>query len=502
VLAQKSFVILLSRVFGAVLGLVGLFFITRYLGPEVYGTVSWAMAFVALFNTFAELGISTAHVKRISEGKNLEDCIATYTAIKLLLIGVMLALILSYIIGLSLLGYGMSWASIEVVLLFIAYYIFYDLANIVWTTYEARLESIKNQLIILADPLVRIPLIVIISLYGLGALEIAFAYAIGGSAMVVIGLFFFARDKVHWKHPTLYRSYIKFAIPVTFITIFGSVSWNLDKIMIGAFDSNTSVGFFSSSQTLLGVLGFLGGAVSAVTFPAFSKMISEGRMHDVMEMTRLSERYISILGLPLILATIVAPTQIAVTILGQDFAQAGVALRYLAVATFAQMLREAYVPQIIAMDKPAIIARMSGVLLIVNFALLLLFIPSQLAGVPLLGLGFEGAAIVNVIISVAALVYIIFVAYGLTGTTPNPRLLLHMVAAGLTAIVLTATLSIWTIQQWYDLVMFGFYTVVVFAVFLALFRELTKADIKYLFSIISPRLFAGYIADEMKQKKK
>ena len=447
------------------------------------------MAFVALFNTFAELGISSAHVKRISEGKCLEDCIATYTVIKLLLISVMLVLIFSYIIGLSL---------------FIAYYVFYDLANIFWTTYEARLESIKNQLIILADPLIRIPLIVIISLYGFGAgaLWIAFAYALGGIAMVVIGLIFFARDKVKWKRPTLYRSYIKFAIPVTFITIFGSVSWNLDKIMIGAFDSNTSVGFFSSAQTLLGVLAFLGGAVSSVTFPAFSRMISEGRMNDVKEMTRFAERYISMLGLPLIVATIVAPTQIAITILGPDFAQAGITLRYLAVATFAGMLREAYVPQIIALDKPAIIARMSGVLLVLNFVLLVLFIPSQLAGVPLLGLGFEGAAMVNVIISVAALVYIILVAHRLTGTTPSPRLLLHMAAAGLTAIVLTVTLSIWMIQQWYDLVIFGFYTVAIFAAFLALFRELTKADIKYFFSIISPGLFADYVADEMKQKKK
>jgi O-antigen/teichoic acid export membrane protein len=201
-------------------------------------------------------------------------------------------------------------------------------------------------------------------------------------------------------------------------------------------------------------------------------------------------------------ATIVAPTQIAVTFLGQGFAPAGLALGYLAVGTYAAMLTQAYIPQIIALDKPSIVAKMNGVVLALNFALLMLFIPSQLAGVPLLGLGFEGAAIVNVIISVIVLIYVILVAHRLTGTTPNPRLLLHFLVAGLTAVVLYLTLSIWTIQQWYDLVLFGGYATGVFAAFLILFKELTMKDIKYLLSIIAPGLVARYFADEMKQKKK
>ena len=500
-LAQRSFVILLSRVFGAILGLIGLFFITRHLGPEVYGTVSWALAFVAIFNTFAELGFNSAHIKRVSEGKSLEDCIATYTVIKLLLIGVMVTLTFSYILALSLLGYGLSWSSIQVVLLFVVYYIFYDLANITWTTYEARLESAKSQLITLADPLVRIPLIVLISLYGLGAFEIAGAYAVGGSVMIVVGLIFFFRDRIRWKRPTLFRSYIKFAIPVTFITVFGSISWNLDKILISSFDSNASVGFFNSSQLLLGVVGFIGVAVSTITFPAFSKLISEGRMKAVKEMTWLAERYISIIGLPLIVATVVAPTEIAVTLFGQNFAPAGIAMRYLAIGTFASMLTQAYVPQIVAMDRPGILARLNGYVLVLNFTLLLLFIPSQLAGVPMLGLGFEGAAMVNIITSFTYLAYVIFMAHRLTGTAPNPRLLLHLVAAGLTAVVLTLTLSIWAIQQWYDLVMFGFYTIGIFAALLASLKELTWADVKYLLSVINPSILAGYISGEIKQKE-
>ncbi|MDD1744081.1 MAG: polysaccharide biosynthesis C-terminal domain-containing protein, partial [Methanomassiliicoccales archaeon] len=312
---------------------------------------------------------------------------------------------------------------------------------------------------------------------------------------------FFSRDKFHWKRPTLYRSYIKFAIPVTFISIFGSVSWNLDKILIRSFDTSASVGFFSSSQTILGVLGFIGGAVSTITFPAFSKLISEGRMQDVKVMTWMAQKYISMLGLPLVVATIVAPTQIAVIIFGQDFAPAGAALRYLAVSTFAVMMTQAFVPQIIAMDKPGIMARLNGIVLVLNFVLLLLFIPTQLAGVPMLGLGFEGAAIVNVICASTILAATIIMAHRLTGTVPNPRILLHLAAGGLTAVALTLILSIWTVQQWFDLALFGFFAIGVFAIFLALFRELTKADIMYLLSIIKLTEFAGYLGNRIRPKQ-
>ena len=119
-----------------------------------------------------------------------------------------------------------------------------------------------------------------------------------------------------------------------------------------------------------------------------------------------------------------------------------------------------------------------------------------------MGLGFEGAAVVNAIISIAYMAYVIVMAYRLTGTAPNPRLLLHLVAAGLAAAVLTLTLSIWTIQQWYELAAFGFYAIGVFFAFLALFKELTLTDIKYLLSIINPGMIAGYVTDEVRQKEK
>ncbi|MDD1770604.1 MAG: flippase [Methanomassiliicoccales archaeon] len=500
-LGQKSFIILASRVIGSIFALIGMLFITRYLGPGVYGTVAWGLAFVAIFNTIAELGFNAAHVKRVSEGRCLEDCVSTYTTIKIALTAVMVTVVLLYVALLSLAGSGLSSDQLGVVLLFILYYVFYDLANIAWTTYEAKMEASKNQLIIMVDPLVRLPLVILISVYGLGAIQLAAAYAVGGSAMLIVGIWFMRRDKVRWKKPTMFRSYIKFAIPVTAINIFGTVSWNLDKIFIGWFGTDVAVGYFSGSQTLLGVLGFLGIAISTITFPAISQLMAEKRMDEVKGLTWTAERYISMLGLPLIVATIVAPTQVAVTFLGPAFAPAGEAMQILAIATFATMLTQAYVPQIVAMDRPSLLARMMGVVLASNLVLLIIFVPSDFAGVPMLGWGFVGAAVVGVIISVAVLLYTRRLASSMTGAKGNPRILIHFLAAGITGVLLALLLSVWTLSYWYDLVVYGLIAIGIFAGLLFVMRELTGYDITYFRAVISPKEVSGYVSKELKRKK-
>ncbi len=499
-LGHRALVILLSRILGSVFALVGMLFIANYLGAGVYGTVAWALASVALFNTIAELGFDSAHIKRISEGKCLEDCVATYTVIKFTLTAVMVGVTLAYVAILSATGAGFSSEELEVVLLFIVYYVFYDLANIAWTTYQAKLESSKNQLIIMVDPLIRLPLVVLIALFGLGAFQIAVAYAAGGIAMVLLGIWFMRRDKVKWTKPTLFRSYLKFALPVTAINVFGSVSWNLDKIFIGWFGTVEEVGYFSASQNLLGVVAFLSIAISTVTFPAISQLMSEKRTDEIRKLTWTAERYISMLGLPLIVATFVAPTQVAVTLLGPTFAPAGVAMQILAVATFATMLTQAYIPQIVAMDRPDLIARMTGVVLASNCLLLLLFIPTSLGGIPMLGLGYEGAAVVGVIVNVAILAYARNVAQKMTGAKGNPRLLIHFAAAILTGVILTLLLSVWTMSYWYDLIIYGLIAVAVFAGLLFLMRELTSYDFNYFRAIVSPKQVTGYVSEELRRK--
>lgn len=95
-IARKSFLIVTSQFFTRFLGWIGLIVLAKLWGgfaPVALGTIGFAMAFIALFNIVADLGFSSAHVKRVSEGKDLGTCLGTFATIKLILTGLMVLVV-------------------------------------------------------------------------------------------------------------------------------------------------------------------------------------------------------------------------------------------------------------------------------------------------------------------------------------------------------------------------------------------------------------------------
>ena len=95
-IARKSALIVTSHFFIQFISWIGLVILAKFWGsfaPEALGIIGFAMAFLALFNIVADLGFSRAHVKRVSEGKDLGTCIGTYAAVKLVLTGLMVTVV-------------------------------------------------------------------------------------------------------------------------------------------------------------------------------------------------------------------------------------------------------------------------------------------------------------------------------------------------------------------------------------------------------------------------
>ena len=92
-IGRKSFLIVATHYVSDILGFVGLVVLSKLWGnfaPEALGIIGFAMSFISLFNIITDFGFSSAHIKRISEGKDLGTCIGTFAAIKLLLTSLMI----------------------------------------------------------------------------------------------------------------------------------------------------------------------------------------------------------------------------------------------------------------------------------------------------------------------------------------------------------------------------------------------------------------------------
>ena len=171
-IGRKSLLIVSSHFITRFLGWIGLVVLARMwadYAPDALGIIGYSMSFLALFNIIGDLGFSRAHVKRISEGKDLGTCIGTFTVIKLVLSGIMLTILfVSLFIWKTVFNQGFDNATTEpVIIVFALYYVFMNLTHIASFTFEGNQEIAKRQIVQIFEA-VKTPLMIMVAFAGVG----------------------------------------------------------------------------------------------------------------------------------------------------------------------------------------------------------------------------------------------------------------------------------------------------------------------------------------------
>lgn len=177
-IARKSLVVVIAQFLTRTLGWVGLLVLAKLWGgfaPEALGVIGFAMAFVGVFYIISDLGFSQAHVKKISEGKDIGTCIGTFLSIKIILTTIMAFLVLFTMFFLdSILHLGFTDATKQsVVFAFLLYYIFASIQQIAISTFNGRGEIAKMQITAVFENIVKIPLTILVALAGVGLIGLA-----------------------------------------------------------------------------------------------------------------------------------------------------------------------------------------------------------------------------------------------------------------------------------------------------------------------------------------
>lgn len=500
-LGRKSFLLFLSRIIAALLSYVGLYAMLRYYGDDGYGSVTWTLAFVTTFNVISDLGFSNAHIKRISEGKDLDDCISTFATIKLLLTFVMAVLTISVVLIWTLvLGEKLEDSSIEMVLLVILYYVMFDIAAIATTTFTAKMEMAKVPIVTIVDPIIRVPLVLLACLWMLSLTEmVALAYGLSALAVMAVSLYLLFRSRIKWRRPTLLRSYYKFALPLAYISAISVLSGTIDKLVLGIFYTNVEIGIYSAPQAFLGVFAVIGTAVATLTYPSFSKLFTDGNIEKIRKLTQEAERYIMMISLPITILLIMFPDEIC-NILLPTVPKSAEVFGIMAVTNLLLMLNSVDSTQIIAVDRPDITARITLIGFITTAGALFLLVPdSSFLGIGL-GLSYVGAALALLIGRIVSYITTRYVIWHLTGTIPDWRLVYQLVAGLAVAALLYFLTMVIAITRWYDLVFYGLVSLGVFVAVLYALKEFTRKDLDYFLDLMDIRAMASYIRDELKSR--
>lgn len=532
--ARKSIIVGSSQFIIAILGWVGLIVLAKFWGsyaPEALGMIGYALAFVGLFGALADVGFSSAHVKRVSEGKDLGTCIGTFITIKGVLIVLMVLVVLfSMFVLQNFFGVMFSDTTDLIIYIFILYYVFGYLIQIPVSTFQGKGEIVKRQIVTVSENIVRVSFRLFVLLAGvtiggvvliqapvewplyLQPLQefisnhavdcISFTYVLGGIATFMVGVWFMRKYPI--KKPTrdMMKSYLMFAIPISLVSVSTIITKSVDKIMIGYFWSAVEVGYYFTVQQISQVIIVLSGSIAIVLFPSLSQHHSNGNYNAINKLVNSSIRYISMVLVPVIVVIFVFSKEIITILLDVAFLPGSSALIVLSLFALVSGLLIPYTCLITGVDKPKIVAKIGVTMCIVNVVLNLLFIPQE-GALSIFGIyGATGAAVASLISVIIGFVYGCYEANRLSGIKViNKHTLVHIISGVPTAIFIYVLGTFITIMSWYHLVTISVLAVVVYSFILIQIKELNKGDLDFFLDTLNIKKMFSHIKGELNDKE-
>jgi O-antigen/teichoic acid export membrane protein len=516
------------------LGYVSLVVLAKLWGdfaPHALGDIAFAMSFIGVFYTVADLGFGQAHVKKISEGKDLGTCISTFFTIKIILTSIMAAMALFTIFFLdTVLHLGFHDATKQsVVLVFLIYYVLASIQQIASYTFNGKGEIAKMQITSVFENIVKVPLSILVALAGFGlvglapAIEwpsvlhplqqylaghtigsLAMAYVFGISATVVVG--FWLLRKNPWKKPSveLGKSYFAFAMPIFLFSIISTISANIDKLMIGYFWTDKEVGYYFSLQQILQIILIISVAFNTVLFPIYSEYHSNKDLKKINSTTRVVERYISMVVIPPIVVIIVFVNAVISIMLTSAFLPAASTFIVLSIYAVLASFMAPYYSLLIGMNKPGTYAKIGLGISLIAIALNFLFIPKWGLLTPVGINGPTGAAVALMLSNLVGFIWIRLAAKKLTGIqllqTHTPRHIIAGATMGLLLYLFAFRTGFFPNIHWYHLILFAGIGLIVYLAVLYLLREFTKNDFDFFIELIHPKKMLQYIKSEVKEE--
>lgn len=399
-----------QRVLGALSGAVGMFFIAREMPNAEFhlGVVGFGLSLVGMFLAI-QRAFDDAHVKRISEGRDLGQCNSTYFLLNL---GSTAALILLVLGGVFVwttalptvtsgrIGGGFqSPFHVRVIELMIAYQALNSIGEYVRRTYEGQQNIMLGQVIMTTEHVVKGAATVYVAFFGLAplipgtrnALGIAGAYVIGAAALAGVAILMMIGQPFGKPSWSLAKSYGEYGFRTMATSTITMVFTNAAAIFLQLFWSARDVGFYFAPNRYLQFLPAVAGALGTALFPVFSAMHAEGRTapRTVERMLRI----VSLILLPVVALSIILPEAIIHVLLSDKFLPGAPVLAILAGGFFIKALRNVLASKLGGVNRPGEVTKASLIGMVIMLTLGPILIAPSIFSIPLFGLAATGAAL-------------------------------------------------------------------------------------------------------------
>jgi O-antigen/teichoic acid export membrane protein len=357
---------------GTVLALIGIGFITRYLGKDGFGDYSIVLAFFFFFGALADLGLYSISTREISRpGSDEEEILGNVFSIRLAasLLIVVVALIVAFFLPYS------SAVKTGIAISALAY-VFSSGYSVLIGLFQKRLAMDKVAIGELVGKIFQVTVIILAVKFNWGFLAIIWTLLIN---MVVSFLIVFVWSRRYIKFRpafdfSVWKKFLKESYPVGISAIIVFAYFKLDTILLSVLKTSADVGIYNAAYKVLENISFFPAMFVGLVMPIMSRYIFHERKKFEMVADKTFKVFL-VLTVPLFIGTFFLAPGIIRLIGGAGFMEAVPVLRLLAAAMVFIFFGNFFTNVIIA---GSLQKRLMGILLfcaIFNVSLNLILIP-------------------------------------------------------------------------------------------------------------------------------
>jgi O-antigen/teichoic acid export membrane protein len=379
----------------------------RYLGPERYGTIAFALAFTSIFGVVTDLGINTLTIREVARNKNS----ATTFLGNLLLIKSILVIITVAFIVVAVNLTGHDWIEIDVTYLIsisIILSAFNGAFNSLFQAFE-RIEFIS-----IGSVLSNISMLLgagyAIS-HGFGVIGFACIYIFSSTLGLAYTLL--VANRLHLTHALqidreMIWPMMKEALPFGITALSGMIYTYADSIMLSSLKGNEVVGWYNAPYRLMLMMLFIPNVINVVIFPVMSRYFTSSPSFLKLIYTKYL-KFMLILSLPLGMGTTLIADKIILFVFGVGFENSIVALKIIIWTIVLTFIGAAFARLLESVNQQRIITKISMICMVVNVLLNILLIPK---------FSYIGSSFVTVVTEFLLVGSIIFFSYRLNYGIP------------------------------------------------------------------------------------
>ncbi len=497
-LKQKFILSYGSKMFVQFLTIAASIVVARVAGPTVMGTVAWALAYVQMLGFIADLGLGTAHIKMISEGRDSEKCLGTFVVLKLGGSFLYLLAFIGYFFFQKLvLGKEFESEIHEyVVFITLGMLMLKDFQSIAVSTFAGKTEQAKQDIPYMLKGFIYQVSRVVIVLLGGKAIALAFGNLAAEILVFPLYIYLFKKYKIGKFDKQLAKEYLKIAAPVLVLGAATTLTNTIDKVLLQEFTGSEQVGYYTAGFRVGGFILLISRSMSMLFFPMFSAAVAKGDFNYIKEKIFKFERFSFLFILPAVILVTLYAEDIVLLLLGDQYIPSIKVMAIVTVALFLTVFNTPYGNVITGLGKFKLVAIISIVNLAIYAGILVLFLHEDVFNMGSVGVAWS-LLITNVLLGV---VY----RYFSTRATKviNNKMAVKFILYG----VINYLISWYLFSNYFSetviwrISFLPIYLIITYTSFV-LFKWMNKGDLMQVLGLFNVKAMKNYISGEIKGKK-